>query len=116
MIVQVDACSRRARARLIVCRCVRRAAHCVADYMIVQVDVCMLIVCADGLNVCRLIVCVPDCMCMVIVCAPDCMCMQADCVCAWLCVQADYVCRPGVLLCVCSVCVCVADYNYICAG
>ena len=58
MIVQVDACSRHpGGARLIVCRCVRRAAHCVADYMIVQVDVCRLIVCADGLNVCRLIVC-----------------------------------------------------------
>ena len=65
MIVQVDACSRRARgvARLVACRCVRHAAHCVADYMIVQVDVCRLIVCADGLNV------QADCVCRLIVCA-----------------------------------------------
>jgi hypothetical protein len=74
MIVQVDACSRGARgvARLIACRCVRHAAHCVADYTIVQVDVCR-IVCADGLNVCRLIVWLIIYMCRLIVCVPDCM-------------------------------------------
>ena len=45
--------------------------------MIVQVDVCRLIVCADGLNVCKLIVWVQaEWMCMLIVCAPDCV---------WLC-------------------------------